>query len=254
MLALALVFALLPLTGAVARAATATSGNEISVPGGIPASGAAASENPINDQGANYQYSSILTSISPRAPGLSVQVLEFADRLLLVNHTGQTVTIYGYQGEPYARVLADGTAEQNVRSPATYLNTTFYGNVTVPAIADPAAPPQWTVIDRTGQFEWHDHRIHWNSPLTPPQVKDRGKRTLIFDWTVPISVGSTRGALEGQLFWNPENSSAPVAAIVLGAVIVIAGLLFVWWVRRRRRGEPSAAGAGEAGGAGKEAW
>ena len=45
-------------------------------------------------------------------------MLEFADRILLRNHTGKTVTIYGYEGEPYARVLANGTAEQNVRSPA----------------------------------------------------------------------------------------------------------------------------------------
>jgi hypothetical protein len=221
----------------------------------LPGAGAAdgaTSENPLNDQGSNYHYSSVLTSVTPSTPGLSVQVLEFADRLLLTNHTGQTVTIYGYQGEPYARVLADGTAEQNVRSPATYLNTSFYGNVTVPPIADPSAPPSWTVIDRTGQFEWHDHRIHWNSPLLPPQVKDRTKRTLIFDWTVPIAVGSRPGALQGQLFWLPQSSSAPVAAIVIGVLIVLAGLLLVWFVRRRRRDEP-AASAGEQGPA-REAW
>ena len=41
-------------------------------------------------------------------PGLSVEVLEFADRLLLRNHTGKTVTIYGYSGEPYARLLPNG--------------------------------------------------------------------------------------------------------------------------------------------------
>ena len=68
-------------------------------------------------------------------PGLSFQVLEFADRILMTNHTGRTVTIYGYEGEPYARVLANGTAEQNARSPATYLNTNFYAQVTVPPIA-----------------------------------------------------------------------------------------------------------------------
>ncbi len=219
---------------------------------------ASSSENPINDQGSSPHYSSNITTVKPAAPGLSVQVLEFADRLLLTNHTGQTVTVYGYQGEPYARVLADGTAEQNARSPATYLNASFYGNVTVPASADPSAAPRWTVVDRTGQFEWHDHRIHWNSPLLPPQVKDRSRRTLIFQWRVPIAVGSQTGAIDGQLFWTPESSTAPVAAILLGVAIVLAGLAFVWFVRRRRSRSAGGGGGAPAVGAPgpppKEAW
>jgi len=221
--------------------------------------------NPINDQGSSYDYRSNITTVTPDVPGLSLEVLEFADRLLLTNHTGETVTIYGYQGEPYARVLASGTAEQNTRSPATYLNTSFYGNVTVPASANPAAPPHWVVVDRTGQFEWHDHRIHWMSPLTPPQVKDKSKRTLIFDWQVPIRVGAQMGAIDGQLYWTPESSNAPVAVIVLGVAIVLLGLLFVWFVRRRRaRAAATGGSTGSAGGAGgvdggagapaKEAW
>ncbi len=67
-------------------------------------------------------------------------MLEFADRLLLRNGTGKTVTVYGYSGEPYARVLGSGAAEQNKRSPAVYLNTNFYANVTVPPIG--RAPPR----------------------------------------------------------------------------------------------------------------
>jgi len=231
----------------------------VSAPPLAAAAGASSeSGNPINDQGSNYNYRSNITSITPSVPGLSLQVLEFADRLLLTNHTGQTVTIYGYQGEPYARVLADGTAEQNVRSPATYLNTNFYGNVTVPSTANPSAPPQWTVIDRTGQFEWHDHRIHWMSPLLPPQVMDKNKRTLIFDWRVPIEVGTRKGAIDGQLLWLPESSRAPVGVIVLGAAIVVGGLLFVLFVRRRRARAAVAGGdaaqAGGPGGSPKEAW
>ena len=46
-----------------------------------------------------------------------------------------------------------------------------------------------------------DHRIHWMSPVVPPQVKDQEKRTKIFDWQVPIEVGSRRGAVAGELFW-----------------------------------------------------
>jgi hypothetical protein len=200
------------------------------------AGGNASSEsgNPINDQGSNYQYRSNITSITPNVRGLNLQVLEFADRLLLTNHTGQTVTIFGYQGEPYARVLANGTAEQNVHSPATYLNTSFYGNVKVPASAGPSASPKWVVVDRTGQFEWHDHRIHWMSPLLPPQVKNKSRRTLIFAWQVPIEVGTQKGTVNGQLFWTPENSKASTVVIVIGVLIAVAGLLFVLFVRRRR--------------------
>jgi hypothetical protein len=210
------------------------------------------SGNPINDQGSNFDYRSNITAVTPSVPGLSLEVLEFADRLSLTNHTGKTVTIYGYQGEPYARVLANGTAEQNTRSPATYLNTSFYGNVTVPAFANPSAAPHWVVVDRTGQFEWHDHRIHWMSPLTPPQVKDKSKRTLIFDWQVPIRVGTQAGMVNGQLFWTPENSHASTAVIVLGVAIVLLGLVLVVFVRRRRaragtRPGGPAAGAATAG-------
>ena len=80
-------------------------------------------------------------------PGLKLEVLEFADRLVLTNHTGKTVTIYGYQGEPYARVLADGAVEENVHSPAYYLNQNFYGDVNVPA-SPRRAPPRtgWSSI------------------------------------------------------------------------------------------------------------
>ena len=219
---------------------------------------ASESGSPINDQGSNFNYRSNITSITPSVPGVSLQVLEFADRLLLTNHSGRTVTIYGYSGEPYARVLANGTAEQNVRSPATYLNTNFYADVVVPAIANPNAPPKWEVVDRTGQFEWHDHRIHWMSPVVPPEVKNKSKRTLIFNWQVPIQVGAEKGTVNGNLFWTPENSKASVAVIVLGAVIVVLGLLFVIFVRRRRAraGAPGGEGLapGGPGGSPGEAW
>jgi hypothetical protein len=218
----------------------------------------AESGSPINDQGSNFNYRSNITSITPQVPGLSLQVLEFADRLLLTNHTGKTVTIYGYSGEPYARVLANGTAEQNVRSPATYLNTNFYADVAVPPTANASAPPKWEVVDRTGQFEWHDHRIHWMSPVVPPEVKDKSKRTLIFNWQVPIQVGTDKGTVNGNLFWTPENSKASVAVILLGAVIVVLGLLFVIFVRRRRAraGAPGGEGRspGGPGGSPGEAW
>jgi hypothetical protein len=214
------------------------------------------SDNPINDQGSSFHYRSEITSITPNVPGLSMEVLEFADRMLLRNHTGKTVTVYGYSGEPYARVQPDGTTEQNVRSPAVYLNTNFYGNVTVPPSAGASDPPKWVVVDRTGTFEWHDHRIHWMSPVTPPQVIDKNRRTKIFDWSVPIAVGTQKGVVDGQLYWVPESSKAPVAAIVAFVAILLLALGFVIWVRRRRArlAPPSESSDGGAASTGREAW
>jgi hypothetical protein len=235
--------ALVPLGGAAHAAST---GQSAPVESG----------NPINDQGSSYHYRTYITGITPHAPGLSVEVLEFADRLLLRNHTGQTVTVYGYSGEPYARVQANGTTEQNVRSPAVYLNTNFYANVTVPPSANASAPPQWAVLDRTGELEWHDHRIHWMSPVKPPGVTNEGKRTKIFNWSVPIRVGTQSGTIKGELFWVPQSSKAPVGAIVALIVIVLLAAAFVFVVRRHRARSVSGTGMGGASEppADKEAW
>lgn len=210
------------------------------------------SGSPINDQGSNYNYRSNITQITPDLPGLHLEVLEFADRLLLRNQTGKTVTVYGYQNEPYARVLADGAVEVNEHSPAFYLNENFYGDVNVPSSASPTAKPDWVLVDRTGQFEWHDHRIHYMSPALPAQVKDKSKRTKIFNWQVPIAVGSKPAAVDGQLFWVPEQGTkTPVAAIVALVLIVLAGLALVFVVRRRRRNGAGAPPADTGGASGR---
>lgn len=229
--------------------------------GAVQTNPAQESGNPINDQGSSYNYRSYITGVAPHAPGLSVQVLEFADRLQLTNRTGRTVIIYGYEGEPYARVGGDGTVEVNTRAPAYYLNQSFYAQVTVPPSASAHDTPRWSVLDRTGQFEWHDHRIHWMSPVPPAKVKDKGKRTKIFDWQVPVRVGDEAGAVDGRLYWVPEEGAkTPFGAIVALAAIVLLGLALVFVVRRRRRsgGPPASveAGDGEDRPAGpvREAW
>jgi hypothetical protein len=212
------------------------------------------SENPINDQGSNYDYRSYVTGIAPSVPGVSLQVLEFADRLILTNHSGQTVTVLGYDKEPYGRVLANGTVQLNTRSPAYYLNQNFYGDVNVPASASSTATPHWTLVDRTGRLEWHDHRIHWMSPVLPPQVKNKAKRTKIFDWQVPIEVGTQQATVNGELFWTPARTSAPAAAIPVLVALVLLGVLFELFVRRRRSGATPGETRHEDDRPRKEAW
>jgi hypothetical protein len=188
--------------------------------------------------------------------GLKVQVLNDGDRLLFQNRTGKTVTLEGYQREPYARMEPNGTVQVNQRSPATYLNNDPYGNVTVPRSANPDAAPVWKTIEGDGRFETHDHRIHWMSKGVVPQVvHDTSKRTKVFDWAVPLEVGSHRTAIHGTLFWRGSiGGGMPVGAIAALVAFVLGSAALVAVVRRRRRiggrRAPAPAADAEAG----EAW
>ena len=130
---------------------------------------------------ANSNYRSVIERITPPAPGLQLQVLGFDQNFLLINKTGKEVTVRGYESEPYARLLPDGTVQENLNSPATYLNSDRYGRATVPATAGANRQPQWKTLDKTGRLTWHDHRMHWmgSGSTAPPSVKDPLKRTKV---------------------------------------------------------------------------
>jgi hypothetical protein len=189
----------------------------------------------------NPNMESIITGVTPKTPGISLQVLNRDDRFELTNHSKQDVLLLGYQDEPYARVLADGTVEQNVNSPAYYLNDDRYANAEVPPTATAKATPRWKVLDRTGSFQWHDHRMHYMGKGTPPSVKDKAQRQKIQDYTIPISIGSTKGAITGAYWWSPQKDGGPpTGAIVALILIVLAGGAAIVVTRRRRaRGGPS---------------
>jgi hypothetical protein len=198
----------------------------------------------------NPNYRSVIDGVSPKVSGLRLQVLSLDDRLELQNTTGKTVVVKGYQGEPYARILGNGTVQVNRNSPAFYLNDDRFAAVKVPANAKPGATPSWKVVDRAGRFQWHDHRIHWMSKVPPKQVTDTSKRTKVFDWTVPVQVGSTKASVDGTLFWaGTAGGGTPVGAYAGLAAIALLGLGAVMVVRRRRGGAGAPVGASEV-----EAW
>jgi hypothetical protein len=193
----------------------------------------------------NPHYRSQVLRVTPTVHGVSVSVLNYDDRLLLQNTSGRPVVIDDYAGKAYARVLPDRTVQVNTNSQAYYLNDDRYANVTVPKRL--ASTPHWKLVSRTGRFEWHDHRIHWMSTTDPPQLKDKGRPTHIFDWKVPISVGAAHGNIAGKLTWVPLSTggSLPMGAIWGLAGLLIALSLLVFVVRRRRGGQ-APAGAAEA--------
>jgi hypothetical protein len=202
----------------------------------------------------NPNYRSVISRVTPNVPGVKLQVLNFDDRLQLDNRTGRTITVEGYQNEPYARLLSDGTVEVNHNSPAYYLNDDREATATVPKGLP--STPHWQTQSRSGRFEWHDHRMHWMGAQDPPQLKDKTRRTHIFDWRVPISVGGTPGKIAGTLTWVPlGGGSVPVALIGGITIVLIALSLWVFAIRRRRFEAEADRQEGDRGsGAPAEAW
>lgn len=191
----------------------------------------------VSPAAANPNYRSTITKITPPQPGLELEVLGFDQNLLLINKTGKTVLVLGYELEPYARILADGTVQENVNSPATYLNSDRYGTATVPPSAGADEPPKWKTLNGTGRLIWHDHRMHWmgSDSAAPPMVKDQSKRAKVFDYEIPLEVGGTPVKVAGTLVWVGEQAGgAPVGAIVAFVIVVLAALAVVVIVRRRR--------------------
>lgn len=180
-------------------------------------------------------YRSDVRGLTPRTEGVTVEVLNRDDRLLITNRSDETIVIDGYSDDPYARLLPDGTVQVNRNSAATYLNEDRFAEVAVPERANRDLAPDWQTVSGTGRFEWHDHRMHWMARSVPPVVTDRSKLTKVDDWSVPITVGGRRGAIAGTLWWTPQDGGGPPAAALaaLAALILGGGALVL--VRRRRR-------------------
>ena len=135
----------------------------------------------------------------------------------------------GYEGEPYLRISADGTVQENQRSPATYLNQDRYGRRRrVRRHRRRRRARVGRSIDDDGEIAWHDHRIHWMSP-EPRDGAVEGEEVLA--WTVPMTVDGTevtvgrvaraRGGHLAVCRGSPSGSPA-------GAGLAAAG-----WARRR---------------------
>jgi hypothetical protein len=232
----------------------------------------------------NPSYRSVVRAIVPPTEGLSAQVLDHDDALLLVNRSGETVVVLAPGGVPYARLLADGTVQLNEHAPAIdpteaaeeheHADRGAVGGARLSASLDgrflahgdehhDAAPapdqptdrragarPAWRTLDRTGRLEWHDGRIKYRAQPVPPQVTDESRQTKVKDWRVPLLVGGRPGAIVGTLTWVGEpgaGSSFPTAAVISLAVLVLLAGGAVLLVRRRRAAHDAGGpGAGRA--------
>jgi hypothetical protein len=173
-------------------------------------------------------YESILRSVTPHVDGLHVRVTDLGTKVELTNESGRTVTVLGYDGEPYLRVGPTGVFE-NTRSPATYLNRSTKITSAPPKFANAHATPVWRRISTGTTARWHDHRAHFMGGDDPPEVAAHpDQRRVVDNFVIPMRVGNERVVARGQIVYVPPPSPWPW---VLGALVLAA---LVFWLSRTR--------------------
>ncbi len=179
-------------------------------------------------------FRSSVSAIVPQVQGVSVIVRDYDDRLRLTNRSGKVVIIKGYEQEPYLSFRPGSGVFRNLNSPATYLNDDRYGAKPIPSGVRAGARPRWARVSGGDFYEWHDHRIHWMSPIPPPAVQAaKGARHHIFDWTVPATEGATPFRIVGSLDYQPPPKSRFPILLAVPLVVLAALTAGVWWLRRR---------------------
>ena len=182
---------------------------------------------------AKLGYRSTITGVDPKMPGLRFKILSGDDQVWLRNGSGKTVIIKGYSGEPYLRFGRSGIFV-NVNSPASFLNQDRYGRVEVPKSATAKAKPDWQKLAGGDVWAWHDHRIHFMSPIPPPQIKAAPRKPHhVFDWKVPASENGKTFFIAGSLDYKPPpKKDFPYGLVISLAALVGAGMIGLFALRR----------------------
>ena len=193
--------------------------------------------------GGGVGYVSSISGLRPPVVGVITTVLGGDDRLQLVNYSGKTIVVDGYEGEPFLRFAGNGVWE-NLRSPATYLSSVRDpGAAAVPASADPAAKPVWRKVTAGSTYAWHDHRIHWTGAELPVAIQQAPRDIhLIFRWRVPAHADEKRFAITGFLGYRPPveapgggGTSWWLVAAIAGGILLVAAAVGAGARRARRR-------------------
>ena len=171
-------------------------------------------------------YRSRIVAVKPTMSGLELKILYGDDQIWLDNKSGKTIVIRGYGGEPYLRFSPDGIWV-NVKSPAGYLNQDRYAKSPVPKSASPDAKPKWEELTGGDIWAWHDHRIHYMSPIPPKPIRDSPRKPHhVFDWKVPVTANGKRFYITGSLDYKPP----PKKGFPIGLAITLASLIGVGMV------------------------
>ena len=187
---------------------------------GVVASPAAA------DPAIPTNFKSSVTALDPVSNVVSVKVSGGDSFLSALVTPGHTMIVYGYTqyNDQYLRISADGTIEENLSSPATYVNADRYAKTQAPTNVDGQGPPVWKKVGSGGAYTWHDHRIHFMSPGVPAILSQAGVTTgHVQDWRVPVLIDGVPTTVVGTL----DLVAAPSIVFPFILLVAIAALAFI---------------------------
>jgi hypothetical protein len=174
------------------------------------------------------QFPSIFDSISPPAPGVQVTLrpTESAPYLTIRVRGTHTVEVLGLEGEPFARIGAEG-AFVNQRSPSLYL--TEDSEKRPPRRRDQGlGAPDWKRVSPEPVFNYFDPRAEWPHSQPPEDVRRLGERVTVFRWEIPALYDGQPIVLKGHVDWVPGPLNVEMFLLPIPLVFVA-----LWWLEPR---------------------
>jgi hypothetical protein len=166
-------------------------------------------------------FSTLIVDVEPATPTIDVGVVGGDSFLELTVELGTEVEVIGYWGEPYLRFTADGSVEENRRSPTAVANESRYGDSATGSASQPDAESQWVEVATDGSYAWHDHRAHWMSEQPP--TGERGDEVLT--GLVPLRVDGDVVNVSVAVLWEQQPSRVPlVGGALVGAFAVLIAI------------------------------
>ncbi len=160
----------------------------------------------------------LVTTVSPSLlESVKVDIVG-TDTFVRIRSDGHEVVIPGYEQEAYIEISADNVVRVNVNSITYLLNQTRYGS-DVPEVTTDEV--KWETVSTSGEYMWHDHRVHWMSQKPPATINDDG---LIQTWVMPLTVDAQEFTVSGELYLRDPASRLwwGIGAIVLIATVVLS--------------------------------
>ena len=166
----------------------------------VPATPAAA-------HGSDPSVRPVLDTVEPALPGVTVQLAQSVTaQMVVANPTPTTLSVLDGDGEPFLRIGPEGVLA-NRASPWWYLTNSPNGDATIPADAQPGAPPRWEQVAAEPAWGWFEHRMHPAPQGVPPDVSRARRMTTLARWSVPFDYGGQSVEASGRIVYEPVRGA-----------------------------------------------